>query len=86
MPLGDASTLIPVSTVWNYWLVVQYLHGDEISQIMDKTSLTTQDPGWIREFQMVVNSIIKALGGSEVVSERHGQAAKSWNEVEPPEE
>ena len=86
MPLGDASTLIPVGTVWNYRLVVQHLHKDEISQIMDKTGLTTQDPGWIREFQMAVNSVIKALGGSEVVSERYGQVAKSWNEAEPPEE
>ena len=67
-------------------LTVQHLHKEDISQIMDKSSLTTQDPGWIREFQMAVNSVIKTLGGSKVVSEKYGQVVRSWNEAEPPEE
>jgi len=53
---------------------------------MEKTGLTPRDPGWIGEFQLAVNSVIKSLGGNEKVLEKYGETAKSWNEVEPPEE
>ena len=86
MPLRDASTLVPVGTVWNYRRVVQHLHKEEISKLMESTSLTPRDPDWIKEFQLSVNAVIKSLGGDAKAAEKYGEMAKSWNEVELPEE
>jgi len=53
---------------------------------MAKSGLTPTDPGWLQKFQLSVNDVIKSLGGDGVVSEKYAEMAKSWNEVEPPEE
>jgi hypothetical protein len=84
--LEDESTLVRVGTVWNYRLVVQHLHKDDISSQMAKTGLTPSDPGWIKQFQLSVNKVIESLGGDDKVSEKYGEMAKLWNEVEPPED
>jgi len=86
VPLRDESTLVPVGTVWNYRLVVQHVFKDTIAEKMKNTGLTHTDKGWIREYQMAVNSVIQSLGGEEKVVSEYGEMAKSWNEVEPPEE
>jgi hypothetical protein len=86
MPPEDEAALVRVGTVWNYRLVVQHLHKDEIAKIMEKTGLIPKDPDWIKQFQLAVNNVIKSLGGEEEVSEKYGEMAKSWNEIAPPEE
>lgn len=86
VPLKDESTLVRVGTVWNYRLVVQHLYKDQIANHMAKTNLTPKDPGWIKNFQLSVNAVIKSLGGDDKVAEKYGETAKSWNEVELPDE
>lgn len=86
VPLEDETTLVRVGTVWNYRLVVQHLYKEDISKQMATTGLTPKDPDWIRQFQLAVNNVIKLLGGDEKALELHGETAKTWNEVEPPEE
>jgi hypothetical protein len=84
--LEDEKTLVPVGTTWNYQLVVQHMFRDEISKQMEKTGLKSTDKGWIKEFQSAVNNVIQSEGGEAAVMEKYGDMAKSWNEVEPPEE
>jgi hypothetical protein len=41
------STLVHVGTLWNYWLVIELLHKDNILAHMGKTDLIHIDPDWI---------------------------------------
>jgi hypothetical protein len=77
---------VRVGTLWNYRLVVQHLHKEEIATLMAKSGLTPSDPGWLQKFQWSVNEVIGSLGGEDKVSEKYAEMAKSWNETEPPEE
>ena len=86
VPLEDESTLVRVGTLWNYRLVVQHLHKEEVAEHMANSGLTPNDQGWLQKFQWSVNEVIKSLGGEDKVSKKYGEVAKSWNEVEPPEE
>jgi ABC-type sulfate transport system substrate-binding protein len=86
VPLEEEVPLVRVGTVWNHRLVVQHLYKKEIAEIMAKTGLTPKDPEWIKQFQLAVNAVIKTLGGDAKVSEQYADTAKSWNEIEPPEE
>jgi hypothetical protein len=84
--LDEESTLVPVGTLWNYRLVVQHLFRDDISKQMGESGLKPSDKDWLQKYQWVVNEVINLEGGEDVVSEKYGEIAKSWNEVEPPEE
>jgi hypothetical protein len=53
---------------------------------MAKTGLTPHDSGWLKQFQLSVNAVIKSLGGDDKVAQKYGETAKTWNQVEPPEE
>jgi hypothetical protein len=83
---GDGSTLVRVGTIWNWRLVVQHLHKEEIAALMAKTGLTHTDKAWIKNHQLSTNTVIETLGGNDKMSEKYGEVAKSWNTVEPPDE
>lgn len=75
-----------VGTTWNWRLVVQHLHKDEIAKIMATCGLTSQDPGWLQQYHKAVNQVIKSQGGEEKIAEMYGVMAKEWNERELPQE
>jgi hypothetical protein len=83
---GDESTLIRVGTVWNWRLVVQHLHKEDIAVLTAKTGLTHNDKAWLQNYQWSTNTVIDSLGGSDKISEEYGVIAKSWNTLEPPDE
>ena len=86
VPLEDEPTLVRVGTLWNYQLVVQHIHKEEISKHMEKSGLTPRDPGWLQQFQWAVNAVIRSLGGEDEVSKKYAEIAKVWNEAGLPEE
>ena len=43
-------------------------------------------PGWLGKYQETVNEVIVSLGGDDEASKQYTEVAKTWNEVEPPEE
>ena len=53
---------------------------------MEKTGLKSSDKGWLQQFQWAVNEVIKSEGGEDAAVEKCGEIAKTWNEVEPPED
>ena len=86
VPLGEEGTLVRVGTVWNYRLVIQHVFKDEIAETMERTGLKSTDRGWIKKFQGAVNEVIDSIGGDDAAQEKYGEMAKTWNEIEPPEE
>jgi hypothetical protein len=66
--------------------VVQHLHKDQISKVMEKSGLTSGDSAWLKKYQETVSGIITSLGGEKKVSDEYGKIAKQWNEEALPEE
>jgi len=66
--------------------VFQHIHKDSIAACMAKSGLTPNDPGWLGKYQETVNEVIVSLGGDDEASKQYTEVAKTWNEVEPPEE
>jgi hypothetical protein len=60
----DLPTFQP-GTAWNYRLVVQHIHKEEIAEKMEGTGLKSSDNTWIQGFQQAVNDVIQDLGGEE---------------------
>ena len=75
-----------VGTSWNYRLVVQHIHKEEIAKKMKETGLKASDKGWIQKFQQMVSEVIQEIGGEEAARDRYGGMAKEWNEKGAPEE
>jgi hypothetical protein len=85
VPLEDESTLVRVWTLWNYGLVVQNVHKEDINKILSQSSLSSQDAGWLQTYQLAVNEVIQSLGGEKAVVEEYGPMAKLWNNTAPPD-
>lgn len=66
--------------------MIQTLYKEEIAKHMAKTGLAPKDPDWIGHFQGAINAVIKSLGGDAKAVELYAETAKTWNQVEPPEE
>jgi len=66
--------------------VIQHVFRDQIAKEMKKSGLKSSDKAWIKRFQLAVNEVITSEGGEEVALEKYGEVAKTWNEIEPPED
>jgi hypothetical protein len=66
--------------------VIQHLYKDDILKHMAESGFAHGDPGWIKQFQLSANKVIKSLGGDDKISEKCGAMAKLWNETEPPDD
>jgi hypothetical protein len=77
---------VQVGTAWNYRLVIQHIHKEDIAKKMKDTGLNSFDKTWIQHYQLAVNEVIQELGGEEAAKDRYAEVAKSWNETGVPEE
>lgn len=75
-----------VGTAWNYRLVIQHIHKEDIAKKMKETGLNSSDKTWIQHFQLAVNEVIQEMGGEEAAKDRYVDVAQSWNETGVPEE
>ena len=66
--------------------MIQHVFRDQIAKEMKKSGLKSSDKAWIQRFQLAVNEVIASEGGEEAVLEKYGEVAKTWNEIEPPED
>lgn len=66
--------------------MIQHLHREQISKVMEESGLTSGNNGWLQKYHKTVTDIINSLGGEEKVSEEYGKVAKQWNEEAPPDE
>ena len=64
----------------------QHIHKDNIAAGMATSGLTPSHPGWLGKYQETVNEVIESFGGDDKASKEYTGVAKTWNEVEPPEE